>query len=52
MANGKPSVGVVKKYFGTLPGQTLVDFKNEYGKLTEEDKLQLTEGIENGSLTY
>ena len=48
----KASVGTVSKYFGKLPGTTLVDFKNEYNKLTAEDKLQLTKGILDGSLTY
>lgn len=46
------SVTAIKKYFGLLPGQSLVDFKNEWGKLTEQDKEQLTEGIKNESLNY
>lgn len=46
------SVGVIKKYFGLLPGQSLVDFKNDWGKLTDKDKEELTEGIKSETYTY
>lgn len=39
----KPTAFVVaaKKYFGFLPGQTLLDFKNELAKLTPADRAEL-----------
>ena len=40
--NGKPEVGFIvacKEFFGFKPGQTLLDFKNEVGQLTPEDRI-------------
>lgn len=49
----KPGAAVVlKKYFEVRPGEKMVDFMEELKQLTPEDKEQLAEGINNGTLTY
>ena len=35
-----------KTFFGFLPGQSLLDFKNEVAKLTPKDKAELTPMLE------
>lgn len=55
MADDTPKKGkvkVLKEYFGLKEGQKLTDFAAELKELTDEEKVQLTEGIEDGSLTY
>lgn len=42
----------LKEYFGMKPGQQLSDFAVELRDLSEEDKIQLADGIENGTLDY
>lgn len=42
----------IKKYFDLKPDQKMQDFLAEYKELTDEDKRQLVDGIENGALTY
>lgn len=49
---GRTGVNVLAKYFGRLPGQTLMDFAAEAKALTDTDFEQLKSGIENGSLNY
>jgi hypothetical protein len=39
-------------FFGRKPGQTLMEFGAEINELTEDDKVQLADGIENGTLNY
>lgn len=46
------SVTKVYKYFGVQQGRRIADFQQEWMKLSDEDKMQLTEGILNDSLTY
>lgn len=42
-------IAACKEFFGQLPGQTLVDFRNEVAKLTPEDKAEIRTGlIQNG----
>lgn len=46
--NGKPEVGFIvacKEFFGFKPGQTLLDFKNEVGQLTPEDRIAIRTGL-------
>jgi hypothetical protein len=45
-------VGLAYKYFGKLPGQTLADFKDEWQKLSDKSKIQLTAGLSDGTETY
>lgn len=46
------SVKTLKDYFGLRDGDKLADFANELKELSDEEKQQLSEGIESGSLTY
>lgn len=43
---------IAARYFGKLPGQSLMEFGTELRALTDKDVSQLREGIENGSETY
>lgn len=56
MADGvaAPSgIGGVMKFFGRKPGQSLSDFKKEeWDKLTDQDKADLAQGIGDGTFTY
>jgi hypothetical protein len=48
-----PTQGISKvwNFFkGAVPNLTA--FKKEWGELSEDDKAQIREGIENGTLTY
>jgi len=42
----------LKDYFGIKEGDKLADFAKEIQALSDEEKAQLADGIENGSLTY
>lgn len=42
----------LKEYFGLKEGDRLADFAKEIQALSEEDKVQLADGIENGTLDY
>ncbi len=42
----------LKEYFSMKDGQKLADFAKEIQALTDEDKVQLADGIEDGTLTY
>lgn len=48
----KTGIAGIYKFFGPRPGQSIKDFADEFKMLTVEDKNQLREGIDNGSLTY
>lgn len=48
----KGTASVLKAYFGYSEGQDLAAFAVEMKALTDEDKAQLVEGIENGTFTY
>lgn len=50
MADGP--IKVIKDFFGYKEGQDLRAFADEFKELSDEDKIQLSEGIKNGSLTY
>jgi hypothetical protein len=39
----------VKEFFGF---ESMAQFRKEWQELTEDDKLQLREGLRNGTLTY
>lgn len=39
-------------YFGKKPGQTIGDFGQELKELSDEEKTQLCDGIEDGSFDY
>ncbi len=43
---------VLKKFFGLREGDKLIDFAKELKDLTDEDRIQLTSGILDGSFTY
>jgi len=47
-ANGVATMTEVRNYFG----MTAIQFKNEWTKLTPESKIQLREGIGNGTESY
>lgn len=46
------NAAVIKKFFGTKQGQTMTGFMEELRELTPEDKEQLANGINDGSLNY
>lgn len=46
------SVRVLKDFFGYRPNTGLKEFGEELKALSDEEKIALTEGIQNGSLTY
>lgn len=48
----KSPARVLKQYFGLKEGQKISDFVEELKALSPEEKLQLTDGIQNGTLTY
>ncbi len=49
----KPSLlKPIKEFFGLKDGQRMTEFANEYRELTDGDKTQLAEGIENSTLDY
>jgi len=48
----KYSVKTLVNYFGKKEGQDLNGFAKEMKELSEEEKIQLSKGIEDGSLTY
>lgn len=48
----KFSVKVLKEYFGLRDGDKLADFAKELKDLSEEEKIQLHDGIEDGSMNY
>lgn len=39
-------------YFGRKPGQTLGEFGAEINELSMEEKVQIADGIEDGTLNY
>lgn len=39
-------------YFGRKPGQNLMEFGQEINELSEKEKIQIADGIEDGTLTY
>jgi hypothetical protein len=45
-------IGLAMKYFGRKTGQTLVEFRNEYARLSPQDKADLTKGLEGDNPTY
>jgi hypothetical protein len=61
----KSGIALAMGFFGKLPNQVewaaaegrtgpqgIRDFKEDWDRLTEESRNQLTEGLSNGSLTY
>jgi hypothetical protein len=42
----------LKNYFGMREGDALADFAKEIQALSDEDKVQLADGIEDGTLNY
>lgn len=47
------NVSACYRFFGKGgPDETMQGFTNEWKALSDEDKKQLTEGIQNGSMTY
>jgi hypothetical protein len=52
MTEKKVDVKLLKNFFELKEGQKLADFAAELKTLSEEEKIQLCEGIANGSLTY
>lgn len=46
------STKALKEFFGLRPGDKLADFAGELKELSNESKLQLSDGIQDGSLTY
>jgi hypothetical protein len=44
--NEKTFMVACKEFFGFLPGQTLSDFSAEVKKLTEQDRKEMTPGLE------
>jgi hypothetical protein len=58
MAEAATGIAVVAKFFGTKGASKtggydgLTAFRQDWEKLTPEDKQQLRDGIANGTLTY
>ena len=48
----KFSVKQVQELFGRLPGQSLTDFAAELKSLTEQDRIDLANGMSDGTLSY
>lgn len=48
----KGDAGVLKGYFGFLPGQKLADFADELKSLSADEKAQLAAGIRDETYTY
>lgn len=48
----KTYIKTLKEFFGFREGQDLAGFGKELKDLSDEEKAQLGEGIENGSLDY
>lgn len=48
MAQGKEMgfIAACKEFFGFLPGQTLMTFREEVQKLTEQDRKEIRAGLE------
>ena len=46
------SVKVLKDFFGLRDGDKLADFAKELKELSDEEKIQLSNGIEDGTLDY
>lgn len=44
--------GKAMKFFGKKDGQSLSDFAKEWKELSEDDKGQLIDGVNDGSFTY
>ena len=46
-------IAAVKKYFGNKPGENgLAAFKAEWDALTDQDKLDLSNGLLDGTYNY
>ena len=42
-------IAACKAFFGFLPGQTMLEFRDEVQKLTDKDRAEIREGlIQNG----
>jgi hypothetical protein len=52
MATTASGIGLAWKYFGKLPGQTLTEFKAEWGELSDKSKAELTAGLSDGTESY
>lgn len=48
----KSGISMAMTFFGKAPGQGIKDFKDEWDKVPEEGKAQLTAGMADGTLTY
>lgn len=46
------TLATLYRFFGKREGQGLKEFKAELDELTDNDKAQLVEGINNGTYTY
>lgn len=44
--------GKAMKFFGKKEGQSLSDFAKEWKELTDVDKRQIIDGVNDGSFTY
>jgi len=51
-AKGPSTIKTLRDFFGKKEGQTLSDMANEFKELSTEEKQQLADGINNGSLNY
>ncbi len=43
---------IFKTFFGVKKGQTLQEFAKELKALTDQDRQEMAQGIEDGTLTY
>lgn len=48
MSNAKEMgfISACKEFFGMLPGQTLLQFREEIAKLTSSDRAEISAGLE------
>jgi hypothetical protein len=52
MATTASGIGLAWKYFGKLPGQSLSEFKAEWGELSDKSKAEPTAGLSDGTESY
>jgi len=48
----KSGIALAMAYFGKLPNQGIKDFKDDWDRLSDDSKAQLTQGLSDGTLTY
>lgn len=45
-------IAAAMKFFGRLPGQTLSQFKDEWHELSPQSRVEISNGLADGTFTY